>query len=520
MSKQAGTSIGEHLARIVAESIIGATAVTAPHKAEHTRRAVDGWLDEAEASYAPKLRGLLGDYLASDELPESYRVIFETMAGPDHQFDVLLQIIGAIGAVVSALFTLGPIELQQLKNELLTDYQHVPLSPADLADMVERNIVGQDWAQGEAAKSGISSQLFDLLVKETGEPYGVEQALSLLRRGIIDESRFTQILYYSRVRNEFLPDVLALAHDTMTQGDAVEGALKGVLPTGEAQDLFARAGGLADQFGTILDIAGNPIGVESALNLLNHGFISEADVRTIIRHSRINPMFEEIALFQRHKFLSAFQIVNAVKGGAATTQQAIEWLTAEGYPVDQVTAVVMGAKVGKVQTHKDATEAQIATMFEAGAITHDDASARLISLGYEAAEVDFVLSVYDEKRRLAMVQAAINQVRKVYLANRIDDTTATNQLNQLGVDPEAQSIYLTVWKVERESELRELTQAQIGAMFKKGILSDSDALDRWQAMGYSADDAALLLADYGGPLPPGSPAALAAGAGPTTAPGG
>ena len=162
MSKQAGTSLGEHISRIVAESIVGATAVTAPHRAEHTRRAIDGWLDEAEESYAPKLRALLSDYLDSDELPASYRALFETMAGPDHQFDVLLQIIGFIGAAISGLFTLGPIELQQIKNKLYADYTDVPLSPADLADMVERNIVGQDWATGEAAKSGLSANDFDL----------------------------------------------------------------------------------------------------------------------------------------------------------------------------------------------------------------------------------------------------------------------------------------------------------------------------------------------------------------------
>lgn len=507
MSKQAGTNLGEHIARIVAEAIVSATAVTTPHKAEHTRRAVDGWLDEAEASYAPKLRALLGNYLDSDELPDSYRVLFETMAGPDHQFDVLLQIIGFIGAAISGLFALGPIELQSVKNRLYADYTDVPLSPADLADMVERNIVGEGWATSEAAKSGISANDFALLVKETGEPYGVEQALSLLRRGIIDQGRFEQVLYYSRVRNEFLPDVLALAHDTMTQGDAVEGALKGVLSEGEAQDLFARAGGLPEQFGTILDIAGNPIGVESALNLWNHGLIDEGMVSQVILHSRINPMFEGIAKLQRFKFLTAFQIVNAVKAGSATVQQGIDWLTAEGYAPDQVAAVVHGAATGKAQAHKDVTEAQIAIMYESGAITHDDASARLVALGYEAGEVDFILSVYDERRRLTMVQAAINQVRKVYLAGRVDDTTAGNQLDALGVDPEARGIYLTVWKVERASELRELTPAQIGGMYKKGLFTGEQAIGRWVDMGYNADDAALLLANYGGPPPPGSPAA-------------
>ena len=507
-----GGKLGEHIARILADTIIHATAATADSRAEHTRRHVDNWLEDAEAAYQPIIGGIVANLSENDATPEAWRALFSQMGGPDHQFDVLLQIIGFIGAAISGLFSLGGIELQELRNQLWTDNQTVPLSPADLADMVERNIVGQDWAQGEAAKSGVSAQRFDLMVKDTGEPYGVDQALSLLRRGIISESRFADVLYYSRVRNEFLPDVLALAHDTMTQGDAIEGALKGVLDPGTAQDLFTRAGGLAEQFGTLLTIAGNPIGVEAANMLYNHGLISDAELTQVILHSRINPQFEPMAKLLRFHYLTAFQIVNAVKSGSATVQQGISWLLAEGYPQDQVTAVVQGAAAGKKQTHKDVTEAQIAVMYEVGAITHDDASARLVALGYEASEVDFILSVYEERRHLAMIQAAINQVRKIYLAGRIDDTTASNMLDALGVDPTAKTTYLTVWKVEHASELRELTMAQIGSMYKKGLFSDQQAKDRWVNMGYSAADAALLLANYGGPPPPGTPAAQAAGA--------
>jgi len=173
--------------------------------------------------------------------------------------------------------------------------------------------------------------------------------------------------------------------------------------------------------------------------------------------------------------------------------------------------VVRGAATGKVQAHKDVTEAQIATMFEAGAISKADAEQRLEHLGYAAGEVDFILSIYDERRHLTMIQGAINQVRKVFLARRIDDTTASNLLDKLGVDPGARDTYITVWQVEQASELRELTAPQIGAMLKKGLFTDDQAVTRWEEMGYSADDAALLLGNYGGPPPAGSPAAQAGG---------
>lgn len=512
-----GATLGESLSRVLAETIIKAAGVTVPHKAEHTRNAIDGWMDEAEAKFAPLVRSMLGEAADLESTPEGMQAFLSAAGEPQNQTDFILQVIGVIGWAIAGVGILGAIQAQEMANELWALKLSKPLSPPDLADMVERNIVGEQFGRDEAAKSGVSPQDFDLMVKDTGEPYGIEQGLNLLRRGLISEERFSQVLYYSRVRNEFLPDVLDLAHDTMSAGDAIEGALKGVLDHGTAQALFAEAGGLSDQFPALLDIAGNAIGVESALNLLNHSFISEADARRVIHHSRINPIFEDMALLQRHRFLSAFQIVNAVKGGAATAAQAISWLEAEGYPADQVTAVVGAAAAGKAQTHKDVTEAQIATMYEAGAITHADAAARLVALGYEAKETDFILAVYAERRHLAMIQAAIGQVRKVYLARRVDDATVTNQLTALGVDPGAIATYLTVWKIEQASELRELTAAQVGSLYKKGAFDDAGARDRWELMGYDATDAALLLFNYGGPPPAGSPAALAAGAGPAPA---
>lgn len=419
---------------------------------------------------------------------------------------------GVISLIWQIASQVAQVLVRPLINRLNIIDGDVPIAPADAADMVERSIIDEGTGAGYAGAWGMRPDAFHLMVLNTGEPYGVVEALSLLRRGLIDEGRFAEVVHYSRIRNEFLPDLLYLQHDTMTAGDAITGALKGVIPPGEAADLFAKAGGLPDQFQTLLDTAGDPIGVQQALTLLNHGLISEAQAVQVIRHSRINPIFEGMALLTRRKFLTAFQIDTAVKSGAATIPQAISWLIAEGYTPEQVTAVVHGAVKAKTATTHNLTEAQVAEMWEVGAISKAEASSRLVALGYTATEVDFILAYYDEKRHLAMINGAVGQLRKVFLAGRIDKSAASAQLDSLGIDPQARTWLLDVWQVERATELRELTMAQIGGMFKKGLLADTEAVARWEAMGYSPGDAALLLADYGGPPPPGSPAAQAPGA--------
>jgi hypothetical protein len=430
---------------------------------------------------------------------------------------IIVALLALIPLVMRVISRIVDVLIQPVINFLNTEDPQIPISPADAADMVERNIIDLATGISEAGQSGINSDRFNMMVLDTGEPYGIEQGLNLLRRGLISEDEFTKVLYYSRVRNEFLGDVLQLQWDTMSPADAIEGALKGVLDPQTAADLFARGGGQADQFQSLLDIAGNPIGVEQAMSLWNHGFINEAQATQVILHSRVNPIFESMAKLTRFKFLAPYQIVQAVKAGTATVAQATNWLLADGYPVDQVTAVLSAQAKPATETAKTISEAQIAEMYEAGAITAEDASARLVALGYHAEDTAFILSVYDERRHMSMITAAVSQVRKVYLAGRITDAIATNQLTALGIDPTTITTYLTVWKIEAASELKELTAAQIGSLYKKGAFDDPTALAKWEAMGYSADDAALLLFNYGGSPPPGSPAAIAAASTPPAA---
>ena len=404
------------------------------------------------------------------------------------------------------------ILMRPIVNHLNALDPDVPMSPQDAADGVERGRWSLSTGAAKAASSGVAADTFEQMVQLVGEPPGLEQMLSLWRRGKLDQGTLDEMIAYSRVRTEWSDYVRELAHQTMSAGDAIEAVLKGIISEGEGRGLFGQAGGLDSQWSILLSAAGNPIGVEAANSLYNHGLIDHAMLQQVILHSRINPQFEGIAELLRYHYLSAFQIENALKAGTVTADEATRWLLAEGYPTDQVAAMVKGGTAGKLATHKSVTEAQITEAYDAGILTEAAASAELVGIGYEASETPFILALYDYKRSLAMAQAAIGQVRKVFLAHRIDKTTASNQLDALGVDSFARDHYLAIWQVEAESELRELTVAQIGGIYKKGGFTDSQAINRFESMGYDAADAALLLFNYGGSPPPGSPAAVTAGA--------
>jgi len=398
-------------------------------------------------------------------------------------------------------------------NELWTIDPAMPLSPADLADMVERNIVDQPSAAAIAAESGMRADYFDLLVKDTGEPYGVMDALRLWREGRISDEELSVVVYYSRVRNQFLGDIHKLAYVSMSAADALELALKEIIPNDQAKALFVQAGGFEEQFDELLAGAGNPPGVEATLNLWNHGLVDEEQVDVTIAHSRINPMFTDQVKLLRHHFLGAFQIHQALAAGSIDTDTATEWLIADGYSAAQAAAFAAAGSASRPTAPGHLSATMIGELYQAKYLSRDQATQALENLKWPADDIPMFLELADARRALTLTNTGVRRVATAYLAKRLTDEEATRDLDALQVPGEAIAHYLATWKIERSTEIRMLTAAQVGALAKKGFVTENDALLRWVAMGYSTEDAGLLLADYTGHAPAGSPAAVATGTG-------
>jgi hypothetical protein len=516
VSEIKGGGIGRALSHILAETFVAAHASTVDHTQAARVRATTGIMEHMESELAPTLDRVFSDYLERDDLPDGLRAIFERVGHPDHQSDLLLQLVAVVSAVISGMFQIGQPYVQAMMTKLWAENRYVPLSAADAATAVERAILTQEQGDAWAAMSGFDPLAFTQLVSLSGEPPGLEEMNSLWRRGLLAESELDRMIAYSRVRLEWAGYVKLLAQESMTPGDALEATLKGVVDSEAGAEFFRIGGGLPDQFQTLLDTTGDAIGVEAAANLWNHGLITDAQMEAVVLHSRINPTFEPMAELLRHHWLAPFQISEALTKGTITPDLAAEWLLADGYPADQVAALAGTGAENKVAPIKALTESQLASMYETGLISKAVAESSLEALGYNLSESDMLLALYEEKRILSMANAAVTATRAAYLKGRVDDPTATTQLTSLGIDADAITQYLAVWKVEAASELKALTPAQVGAMVKAGYITTADATARWAADGYDATDAGLLLAYYTGTAPTGSPAAEAAPSGGST----
>jgi hypothetical protein len=375
---------------------------------------------------------------------------------------------------------------------------NVPLSPPDAAEAVMRGVIDQDTGEGFAASSGVGAQVFADLIGITGEPPGAVDMVNLWRWGRISEDDLDTGLLFSRLNDKYIPMMKLLSQGFMSPADAIELAIKGVVSPEQGEVYFTQAGGQTDQWSPLYQAAGDAIGNEQVLSLYNQGLATQADVNEVFGRSRMNPIFYPLALQLRHKFLQPFQISSMLKAGTATPEQAAVWLTNLGYGPDQVQALVGGSPSTTIAKAKSETEAMVIAEYSEGIIDQAAAHNALINIGYSADEAGMLTNLEDAKGAKAERDTAISGVKASVIKGHISTQQASSALDTLGVPSSARDGLITAWGVEQSTQVKVLTEAQIGIAARNSVITYSEAMARWVKDGYSQGDAEILAAQYGG----------------------
>lgn len=450
-----------------------------------------------------------------------------------------------------------------------------PLTPAVLADMVVRNIlpdstgttgtpppgfpdprmpggVSGNTATEEAALSGINGNRFAALAYATGESYGIVDALKMWDRGNylfasnpgpsyatgtplyisggsqadlygITEAELDTVIAYSRVRDEFIPDLKKSAKNTISPADAVEIAVKQIMSVADATNLYAAGGGMPEQFQMLVDSAGDSAGVEKAAELYGHGVITYGQLQQVVAMSRMNHRFYYLAGIGTDgpttsepyqapfnlKWLPPYEIKEAATAGVVTQQQALTWMLEQGYPEDQAEAFAGTITSTSTATVKHETEAMVLTELQAGMITEADATTALANLGYASTAIPFLLQYAQAKAVISARNTAVSRVRAGYLAGAVTADQATASLSQVGVPQATITALLADWTAELSVPHTALTVAQIGKLLEENIITADEASSLWRLRGYSLTDVGYLFSLYPPPTPPPSAAVTA-----------
>lgn len=385
----------------------------------------------------------------------------------------------------------------------LLETKRVPLLPADLALMTLRGIIDRDQGAAVAAESGMTPGDFDLLTFATGEPPAAESMNEALRRGFIDDATYEKAIRQSRIRDEWIPVMKQLRFAPMATADAVEAVVRNYIDADQGRAIAEQNGLLPEHWPVLLEAHGRPPGLMQMMALWNRGEASQAQVEQSIRESDIKDKYVPTLLGLRYKIPSERILIELVETGSMPATRAQQLLEKDGYEPDVAGALLKAGTAKRTAKHKAVALGTVEQLYEAHAIDQAKATELVVALGYPPEDVPLILASADLKRELKYREQAIGAIRAGYLARKISEPVAAQELAAAGVPTDQAGQLLRLWVLELVAKRRTLTEAQIIHAHRQGHLNRADTITRLKGIGYDTADAAFLVTTSG-PIPKGA----------------
>lgn len=381
------------------------------------------------------------------------------------------------------------------------------LSPEILAQMVVRGVVSSSIGRSIARKSGLSAADFDRLVRVTGRPPGLQELLFAFRRGLINRARLHHGIRQSDVKNEWIDVIEALRFAPMPPEAAINAAVQGHISASKARRIVSEGGIRPQDFEPLLETAGNPPGIGQMLDLWKRGEISRERVTQAIRESRIKNKYIPDLLRIGRVIPPMRTVTSMVRNGVISEREGIRKLMEIGFNREDAGNLAANASQDKTAPDRQLAKSDVLTLFRENAISEPTARSFLEAVGYSAQEVSFLLSIEGLRRARRDRDHAIARTRASFVAHRISVNETSATLDRLGVPAPERDRLLGLWDLERLTNTRELTPAQVIGAAVRGFITEPEALTRLAQMGYDPGDASLLFRIATTPKPKVAPSA-------------
>lgn len=403
------------------------------------------------------------------------------------------------------------------------------LDPAVVATAVQRGIlanddilpVGPPTAVGnvppmpmvaidpvvEARDSGWTRERLEVQARITGLPPGPGELLDLLNRGAIEDADYFRGVAEGNIRNEWGPALKELRHYLISPADAAELRLRGWKTQQESYDLGALRGASTDVMDMLYLNRGRPVAPVQGYTAWARGapgpvgpgytrgphLFDEEDFLRSVAQADIRTEYGPALWHDRYAYPPLFQLRRAVESGGISPARALVIMRYERYEDQDAASLLSSWRQGGAEAGKALTKAELAAEYEGLFITEAEYRTALGQLGYTGPALDLEVHLGDARRAKKYRDAIVAELNGEYIVHAVDDADVTAALGEIGVPPDAVAGLLALWAIERRMHRRQLTAAQLKRGYKRGHITQADAVMRLEDLGYAEADTVTLL---------------------------
>lgn len=388
------------------------------------------------------------------------------------------------------------------------------LSSEELAMMQQQGFVTEAEANAEAGLQGVTADRQQKRFDIAGLPPGPETGLDMLRRGIIDQATFEQIIREGHTKIKYTADYVAMKEHVLPHLNYVEARVRGYIDNAAMYAGGALTGYTPEQMDLLHKTHGRPpswhqiwIGLQRGGKLLS----ATADLTAAstgidpvfwagLQQSNIQQQWYDIIWAQRWNYPPPFVLRLLTTTDVLTEAETDQVLGWEGYEPSFATKIATAWAGGtgtsatqKKQTLSHLTDEYLSRTLSRAALT----TVLTTTLGYTADQAEHEIALAEFNASKAARTRNTKLAEKQFVAVKTSEAQARTQLAGIGWPANVIDNYIAAWNIERGIQVTTLTVAQIAAALKKGVLLASVARPLLADLGEDAQAIETIIATSG-----------------------
>lgn len=143
------------------------------------------------------------------------------------------------------------------------------------------------------------------------------------------------------------------------------------------------------------------------------------------------------------------------------------------------------------------TKSQVDKLYKLGIIADQEYIDLLMKIGYGKETAEYYLQIMRTELFTDTIDKRIEAIKKRYIKGNISREEVYKELLNLGIDAEIAGTLLASWDPDVVESKKELTKEDIKNALRYNVITLDEAYRRLIGIGYSPDDAKILLATWG-----------------------
>jgi len=470
--EQLGALIGPRLATVIVDALTDYSHKTVGHKAQIITSGLEGLLDLIGKELQPFIGPILKEAAEHPELPPHVSDLLHFAADHKGEAASFARSAVAYSGVGTSLGTVLSAYMAPAVHQLLERATTGLPDPATLAQAAAQDLYDLPTAQLLARKQNMGNEYTELLV-HLAQNHGDLQSWNDLRnRGVIGEDVYLERLRRIGIAPDVLPYLTELRHTVLSPADAADMVVRGIIDKSEGEAVAAKTGMDAADFDRLVLDTGEPLALEQLLLLYRreHG----------IRQSRVrNEWIADAVKLRFAPPAGADAIRAAVQNQLPMAEAQRKFAEAGTDPAEFGWMFDTAGRPPGVQ--------ELISLWRKGFVGADVVAQAVRESDIKTKYVPTILKMFDYRPPPRSIVSLLR-------SGSISDAKAATLLAEEGLAPELVAEEIKSAHHVRTAATRHLAQSVILKLFHDKAISEAEALDMLEGIGWSKPDAGFILA--------------------------